>query len=189
MLCECGCGQPAPIAKRTQRSFGWVKGQPLRFVRGHKKVTIAPPNPSGICQCGCGQPAPIATASSTRYGHLRNHPVCFILGHRARKHGGIMERVRTPEYGSYGAMKHRCLNPKNLRWSFYGGAGVKICDRWLGEKGFENFLADLGPRPAGTTLGRFGDVGNYEPGNCAWQTSKEQRVTQTRKREQCAKAA
>lgn len=34
-LCDCGCGQPAPIATRTDARHGWVKGQPLRFVRGH----------------------------------------------------------------------------------------------------------------------------------------------------------
>jgi hypothetical protein len=34
-FCECGCGQPAPIARRTNRSFGHVKGQPLRFILGH----------------------------------------------------------------------------------------------------------------------------------------------------------
>lgn len=34
-LCECGCGEPAPIAKRTDRRHGWVRGQPVRFVRGH----------------------------------------------------------------------------------------------------------------------------------------------------------
>jgi hypothetical protein len=34
-LCECGCGQPAPIARGTSRRDGAVKGQPLRFVHGH----------------------------------------------------------------------------------------------------------------------------------------------------------
>ncbi len=34
-LCQCGCGAPAPIAKRTDRNSGYVKGQQLRFVRGH----------------------------------------------------------------------------------------------------------------------------------------------------------
>lgn len=34
-LCECGCGQPAPIAKRTNRQWGHVKGQPVRFIVGH----------------------------------------------------------------------------------------------------------------------------------------------------------
>ncbi len=35
-LCECGCGQPAPIAKRSQPQLGQVKGQQLRFVHGHR---------------------------------------------------------------------------------------------------------------------------------------------------------
>lgn len=34
-LCECGCGQPAPIAKWTSKSKGHVKGQPVRFINGH----------------------------------------------------------------------------------------------------------------------------------------------------------
>jgi hypothetical protein len=34
-LCECGCGNPAPIAKATTRSRGWIKGKPMRFILGH----------------------------------------------------------------------------------------------------------------------------------------------------------
>ena len=34
-LCECGCGLPAPIATSSSKRFGHVKGQPMRFVRGH----------------------------------------------------------------------------------------------------------------------------------------------------------
>ncbi len=34
-LCECGCGQPAPIAKANHTRTGAVKGQPVRFVKGH----------------------------------------------------------------------------------------------------------------------------------------------------------
>lgn len=37
-LCECGCGQPAPIAPFSNKKRGWVKGQPLRFVHGHNRV-------------------------------------------------------------------------------------------------------------------------------------------------------
>lgn len=39
---------------------------------------------------------------------------------------------------------------------------------------FSNFLADMGERPEGKTLGRIGDIGDYEPGNCEWQTTAEQ---------------
>lgn len=34
-LCECGCGQPTPLAAQTKRKYGRVKGEPCRFVKGH----------------------------------------------------------------------------------------------------------------------------------------------------------
>lgn len=36
-LCECGCGKAAPIATQTNTALGHVKGQPMRFVRGHAR--------------------------------------------------------------------------------------------------------------------------------------------------------
>jgi hypothetical protein len=41
----------------------------------------------------------------------------------------------------------------------------------------------MGERPEGKTLGRYGDVGNYEPGNVAWQNWTEQRAEQKMKRD------
>lgn len=35
-LCECGCGQPAPIAKENRPNRGLIKGQPQRFIHGHQ---------------------------------------------------------------------------------------------------------------------------------------------------------
>lgn len=34
-FCECGCGQPSPIAKRNNPKLGHIKGQPARFIVGH----------------------------------------------------------------------------------------------------------------------------------------------------------
>jgi len=34
-LCECGCGNPSPIAKRNKLERGEIKGTPLRFISGH----------------------------------------------------------------------------------------------------------------------------------------------------------
>ena len=34
-FCECGCGEPAPVATRTDSNFGWIKGKPKRFILGH----------------------------------------------------------------------------------------------------------------------------------------------------------
>lgn len=36
-LCECGCGNAAPIAKQTDRSRGHIKGEPIRFIRFHQR--------------------------------------------------------------------------------------------------------------------------------------------------------
>ena len=34
-LCECGCGKPAPISKENRKRNGYVKGQPVHFIKGH----------------------------------------------------------------------------------------------------------------------------------------------------------
>lgn len=33
--CECGCGQKTVVSPHTDRSHGWVGGEPRRFVAGH----------------------------------------------------------------------------------------------------------------------------------------------------------
>jgi hypothetical protein len=43
-LCQCGCGKPAPIAKRTDRATSRVKGQPMRFISGHNNRGNRVPN-------------------------------------------------------------------------------------------------------------------------------------------------
>jgi hypothetical protein len=80
---------------------------------------------------------------------------------------------------SWEAMRDRCYNPKTARYKNYGGAGVRVCDRW---QDFRNFLADMGLRPEGKTLGRILDMGDYEPGNAFWMTSAEQSLAQRNKR-------
>ena len=35
MYCECGCGEKAPISKQNRPHLGHVKGEPVRFIRGH----------------------------------------------------------------------------------------------------------------------------------------------------------
>ena len=80
----------------------------------------------------------------------------------------------TPEYGAWNGMKTRCLNKSFRYYSYYGGRGISVCERWLR---FENFLADMGlkPKPKSRySLDRIDTNGNYEPGNCRWATDQEQ---------------
>ena len=41
-LCQCGCGQPAPIARKTSTANGVRAGQRLRYVHGHNTRTRTP---------------------------------------------------------------------------------------------------------------------------------------------------
>jgi len=37
MYCECGCGRVTPVAAKTQSCIGHVKGQHVRFCKGHNR--------------------------------------------------------------------------------------------------------------------------------------------------------
>jgi hypothetical protein len=70
-------------------------------------------------------------------------------------------------------MKRRCYDVKNREYKRYGGRGIKVCDRWINS--FENFLNDMGEKPASHySIDRINVDGNYGPTNCKWSTPKEQ---------------
>lgn len=102
--------------------------------------------------CGCLQAERASDANST-HGYARPHQV-------------------TRTYRAWQSAKNRCTNPRNNRYPLYGGRGIQMCQRWLGN--FENFLADMGEAPDGLSLDRENVNGHYEPENCRWATAQEQ---------------
>jgi len=72
-------------------------------------------------------------------------------------------------------MIRRCYYPKTQYYSNYGGRGIKVCDRWLGSDGFDNFYLDMGPKLSSKlSLDRKDNDGDYCPNNCHWTTLKKQ---------------
>lgn len=73
-LCECGCGEPAPLAKVTMRWRGHAKGQPQRYVRGHAARKERKPCAADDC----------SLETTTEY--CRKHQECLD------KHGNLLGR-------------------------------------------------------------------------------------------------
>ena len=90
----------------------------------------------------------------------------------ATRHGHATRGKMSRTYTSWSLMKRRCYSPRGAKYPRYGGRGIIVCERWL--ESFDNFLADMGERPAGTTLDRIDRDGHYEPSNCQWSTPRVQ---------------
>lgn len=68
-------------------------------------------------------------------------------------------------------MRRRCDNPSHPAYKWYGARGITVCERW---SVFKWFLEDMGERPAGASLDRIDNNGNYASANCRWVGAKEQ---------------
>lgn len=88
------------------------------------------------------------------------------------------KRRGDPTHNTWRAMRQRCNNPTNNRYSRYGGRGITVCERW---DDFKNFLKDMGQKPKGKQLDRIDTNGNYCRENCRWVSPKENCITRSKR--------
>jgi hypothetical protein len=74
----------------------------------------------------------------------------------------------------------RCYLPNNSGYEYYGARGICVCQEWMDFQAFYSFWGD--PPFEGATIGRIDNDGNYEPGNCEWQTQEQQNNNTRRSR-------
>ena len=89
----------------------------------------------------------------------------------------LMRKSLKAEHQAWDDIKKRCLNPNCKDFKNYGARGI-LCMF----SSFEEFIADVGPRPDNRySISRIDNGGHYEPGNLCWDT----KVPQNRNRRNC----
>lgn len=141
----------------------------------------ASPSPAGQRRVRVACSCPLKTKKAVQYGNLTSgHTTSCGCVRRERhlaavtKHGHGRDHKRTPEYMVYHSMIARCYLPATGSYEYYGGKGVKVCDRW--RESFEAFLEDVGLRPSPKhVLSRKENDKDFTQDNAAWTLGHDAR--------------
>lgn len=128
-------------------------------------------NPDGtpyltsVCTCSCGQTVTVRN-STLRTGETRS---CGCLSAESRatrtlKHGMSRKGNVHPVFQVWNNMIQRCTIPTHQSYQYYGGRGIRVCERWVNSP--QAFLEDVGERPIGMTFDRTDNSGHYSCGQC-----------------------
>lgn len=95
----------------------------------------------------------------------------FIKGSRPDNYKHGMKDTRL--YGTWCNMKARCLNPKNKKYSVYGGRGITVCEEWMEFLPFMEWAGSNGYTDK-LTIERDDVDKGYSPSNCRFIPMSEQ---------------
>ena len=157
-------------AAKRSHSFVQMDGQTYGKLKVVKFSHIEKNLAIWVCECSCGNVVKVR-GSNLRSG-LTKTCGCSRLDNKrliaaVTKHG----QYGKPIYRTWQSIIARCDRPSHKSYKDYGGRGITVCDSW---RKFANFYADMGDRPAGTTIERIDNSKGYEPGNCEWQDAQHQ---------------
>lgn len=125
-----------------------------------------------LCKCDCG-----ALKEINAYSLTSGASTSCGCGKRNSIDPDVTSRNFQSEYNAWNHAKDRCYNPNSDSYPFYGAKGIKVCDRWLEKRGFENFLLDMGQKPEPKKdyeIDRIDNSWDYCKENCRWVTHEEQ---------------
>lgn len=135
------------------------------------------PIPLWECLCDCGSET-VGTVYNIVRGRKKSCG-CLRKESTTKTHG----MTKTKIYVVYRNMWKRCYNKNEWAYPYYGGRGIKLCDRWMEPEGigFMNFYADMGDIPNGLEIERVNNDGDYCPDNCVWAARSEQTFNQRKR--------
>ncbi len=146
----------------TGRKFGRWTVIKISDERNHRNCIV------WKCECECGNVKLIKTE------YLKNGESkscgCLLIEtviKRSTKHN----LSRSRGYKAWAQLIQRCNNPNATYYKYYGGRGIKVCERW---KEFKNFHEDMGDCPDGLEINRIDNNKGYFKENCEWTTRKRQ---------------
>lgn len=161
-LCECECGNQETVLSTNLSNYA-KNNRGCRHCARRKDITgerrglliaekpeegkIKGRHPLWTFRCDCG---------NTIEGTVREFHANWL-----RSCG-----CHDSTYASWSCMMSRCYDPKNNRYKYYGGRGIKVSSHW---HAFDNFVKDMGERPKRYNLGRKRAEGHYAKNNCIWE--------------------
>jgi hypothetical protein len=213
-LCDCDCGNRIVVSghnlrRGTTRSCGCYSRQihaasasrtfrinlegkkfgrltVLRFSHTHvfnEQCSEA----KWVCLCDCG------TTTTVFGSHLRKGSTTSCGRHFPSgkdnpnyKHG--LSRKNHPQHYIYDlwlGIRSRILDPTNISYPTYGGAGIPMCEEWKTDSAaFANYiLTNIGERPTKKhSIDRIINPLGYVPDNLRWLTPYEQNRNKTTNR-------